>query len=193
MWLDGQATLHIVDTRTHFSSAAILKRQTVEGVWYAFLDAWATLYLGYPDTFKLDQGSVLTSPRWKELSYMAGTRLQLSGIESHNLIGSGERYRAPLRRIYTEIRMDYPELDSNLVLRLSIEAMNDTMGPEGLVPSLLVFGVLPRFPATQTSLPNQKDRMEALSAARSEMETITSELRLAEAMHRNVPPAAHWN
>jgi hypothetical protein len=55
MWLDGQATLHIVDTRTYFSSAAILKRQTVEGAWYAFLDAWATLYLGYPDTFKLDQ------------------------------------------------------------------------------------------------------------------------------------------
>jgi hypothetical protein len=86
--------------------------------------------------------------------------------------------------------MDYPELDSNIVLRLCINAMNDTMGPEGLVPSLLVFGVLPRFPATQTSLPNQKDRMEALSTARSEMETITSESRLAEAMHRNVPPAA---
>jgi hypothetical protein len=95
-----------------------------------------------------------------------------------------------LRRIYTNIRMDYPELDPNLVLRLSIKAMNDRMGPECLVPSLLVFGVLPRFPATQTSPPNQNDRMEALSTARSEMETITSELRLAVAMHRNVPPAA---
>jgi hypothetical protein len=66
MWLDGQATLHIVDTRTHCSSAAIIKRQTVEGVWYEVLEAWATLYLGYPDTFKLDQGSVFTSPRCKK-------------------------------------------------------------------------------------------------------------------------------
>jgi hypothetical protein len=54
MWLDGQATLHIADTRTLFSSAAILKRQNAEGVWHAFLNAWATLYLGYPYTFKLD-------------------------------------------------------------------------------------------------------------------------------------------
>jgi hypothetical protein len=130
MCLDGQETLHIVDTRTHFSSAAILKRQSVAGMWYAFLDTWATLHVGHPDTFNLDQGSVFTSPRWKELSDMAGIRLQLSGIESHNSIGSGERYHAQLRHIYTNIRMDYPELDSNLGLRLSIEAMNDTMGPE---------------------------------------------------------------
>jgi hypothetical protein len=93
MWLDGQAL-------------------------YAFLEAWATLYLVYPDTFKLDQGSVLTSPRWKELSDMAGIRLQLSEIESHSSIGSGEIYHATLRRIYTKIRMDYPELDLNLVLWL---------------------------------------------------------------------------
>jgi hypothetical protein len=133
---------------------------------------------------------VFTSPRRKELSDMAGIRLQLSGIESHNSIGIDERYNAPLRYICTKIRMDYPELDSNLVLRLSIKAMNDTMGPEGLVPSLLVFGVLQRVPATRTSLPNQKDRMEAFSAARSEMETIASQLRLAEGTHRIVPPAA---
>jgi hypothetical protein len=32
-------------------------------------------------------------------------------------------------------------------LDLSVRAMNVTLGPEGLVPSLLVFGVLPRLPS----------------------------------------------
>lgn len=118
---------------------------------------------------------------------MVGTELQLSGVESHHLLGLGERYHAPLRQVYLKIRHEHPEVDKITALRLSVKALNDTMGPEGLVPSLLVFGVLPRFPSVNTELPDQIARMEALGKARAEAATITAQLRVRKAMLSKVP------
>ena len=68
--------------------------------------------------------------------------------------------------------------------------MNDTMNSDGLVPSLLVFGSLPRFPSSSSSHPKQSERMRALNMARLEMETITAELRIQQALRKNLPPAS---
>lgn len=99
---------------------------------------------------------------------MVGTEVQLSGIESHNSIGSGESYYAPLRRIYRKIRNDQPKL--NVVIQLSVKAINDAMGLEELFPSLLVFGCIPILPSVSSAVPGQKERMNALQLLRQEME-----------------------
>ena len=71
--------------------------------------------------------------------------------------------------------------------------MNDTMNPEGLVPSLLVFGVLTIFPPFDTELPGRADRMGALQMARGEMETISAELRLRIALILRIPETSNHN
>ncbi len=73
-------------------------------------------------------------------------------------------------------------MDRKIVLRIAVMAMNDTMGPNGLVPSYLVFGCVPRFPSVDSKLPDQQYRMDALSVARQEMDTIVSELRVQKAL-----------
>lgn len=50
--------------------------------------------------------------------------------------------------------------------------MYDTKNEDGLVPSLLVSGAIPRFPFGNSPVPSGKDRMEALCMARQEIETI---------------------
>ena len=120
---------------------------------------------------------------------MAGVKIELSGVESHNSLSAGEKYHDPLRRIYEKILFDNPSMKPDFILSTAVKAMNDTMNCDGLVPSLLVFGVLPRFPSFRTALPNQTERMRALSAARTEMETITSELRLSKALLAALPAA----
>lgn len=40
--------------------------------------------------------------------------------------------------------------------------MNCILGPEGLVTSLLIFGVLPRFAAAGSELPNQRDHIRTM-------------------------------
>ncbi len=47
--------------------------------------------------------------------------------------------------MFREIKLDYPPADRELVLQFSVKAMNDTVGPEGLLPSALVFGELPKI------------------------------------------------
>lgn len=71
--------------------------------------------------------------------------------------------------------------------------MNDPMGPNGLVPSLLVFGILSRFPPTSSRLPSHEERMEAMEIARLEMTNITAQVRLQQALRTKLPPATHYH
>jgi hypothetical protein len=58
--------------------------------------------------------------------------------------------------------MEYPSVTAELRLALSVKAMNDCVGPEGLVPSLLVFGVMPRLPDLPRQIPSQIGRFKCL-------------------------------
>ena len=71
-----------------------------------------------------------------------------------------------------------------------LKAVNDTIGINGLVPSLLVFGIIPRFPIIASELPKQEERMKVLAEARAEYEAIVAELRITAAMKHAVPEAA---
>lgn len=105
-------------------------------------------------------------------------------------MGVCERYHEPLRRIFKKIVFETPSISPLLALSSACKAMNDTMGPEGFVPTLLVYGMLPRIPIGDqaTTTPNQAARMKALSTARSEMEEICANLRLKTAETHDLPP-----
>lgn len=82
----------------------------------------------------------------------------------HNGIGVRERYHAPLRTVFNAIRLDDRTTTNELLFHLSVKAINDRMGPNGRVPSVLVFGRLPPFPGQKTSA-TQSDRKYAVTAA----------------------------
>lgn len=60
---------------------------------------------------------------------------------------------------------------------MSTKAIYDKMGPSGLVPSLLVFCTLPKFPCISKFSPKQAKRFEALKPVRKEMETKVAKSR----------------
>ena len=182
MWIDGKAILHVVDAQTNYQNAVLLKGQSTEQVWDAFVEAWSTVYVGYPNKIKVDQGSVFTSKKWEELSSSHGIEVQLSGIESHNSIGVGERYHGPLRKIFSILRHDNPREDPEIILRYAVKGINDTMGENGIVPTTLVSGCSPSFPFLNSKLPKQRDRMRMLMVARREMATIIAERRITRAV-----------
>ena len=82
-----------------------------------------------------DQGSVFVSKEWTTSCHSSNIDLRHTGTESHNSLGNGETYHAMLRRIYNKVRLEHPDFSPELVLSLSTKAMNDTAGPNGLVPS----------------------------------------------------------
>ncbi len=133
MWIDKKAALHVVDIETNFSSASFLPDQMVEGVWDAFVSCRASLYIVFPMKRRVDQGSAFTNVRWTRRSDAIGSIVQTSGVELHNSLGSGEWYHAPLCRIFNKIKHANPKMDRKIALRISVKAMNATMGPNGLV------------------------------------------------------------
>ena len=66
--------------------------------------------------------------------------------ESHNSLGVGERYHAPLRKIYKKFKEEQSRLESSVALSIAVNALNNTANPEGLIPSLLVFVRIPKTP-----------------------------------------------
>ena len=74
-------------------------------------------------------------------------------------------------------------MNKNMILKLAVKAMNDNMGPERLVLSYFVFGCIPRFPSTESTLPRLLQRMDAMQAARREMAIITAELLIRNFVH----------
>ena len=62
-------------------------------------------------------------------------------VEAHNSVGKVERYHAPLRRAYDILREELQEekVDKEVILQMAIKVINDTTGPDELIPMLLVF------------------------------------------------------
>jgi hypothetical protein len=65
-------------------------------------------------------------------------------VEAHNSIGIVERYYAPLRRAYEIISAELLDLSKDIALQMAFKANNDSTRPDGIIPTLLVFGIYPR-------------------------------------------------
>jgi hypothetical protein len=73
-------------------------------------------------------------------------------VEAHNSVGKVERYHAPLQRAYEIIcneignkqnEIGNKQINKEMILQMVVKAVNDTAGPDGIVPTLLVFRAYP--------------------------------------------------
>ena len=98
-------------------------------------------------------------------------------VEAHNSTGVVERYHGPLRRIYQIITAEIPGINKTLALQMTFKAINDSMGPDGLVFTLLVFGAFPRMIKEDAPLSTVTQRTEALRKAMKELEQIVIKVK----------------
>jgi len=82
------------------------------------------------------------SEYWDSTCESASVHLLHTGTHSYNSLSAGESYHNMLRRIYNKVSIDHLSMPDQVRLVLSVKAMNDNSGPKGLVPSLLVLGVI---------------------------------------------------
>ena len=176
MYLSGKPVLHAVDEATHFTAALFLRSMSSEDVWKALVKCWSDVYLGPPDFLRVDQGSNFVSNYFRTASSSDGIELLEAPIESPSTMSHVERYHAPLRASYEKLRMSTNCSDSEL-LQMAVRCVNQTVGPEGLCPALLVFGCLPR-PARATAAPSQLERSRAFEKAMDEVQRIQAQRRV---------------
>jgi len=73
-------------------------------------------------------------------------------VKAHNSVRMVERYYGPLRRIYYIIITELPDIGKDIALQMAFKAINDLVGPNGLIPTLLVFRAYPRM--VESDAPN---------------------------------------
>ena len=72
-----------------------------------------------------------------------GTTIKSILVEAYNLISIVECYYGPLWCIYHIITSEILGINKDIVLQMAFKAINDSVGLDGLIPTLLVFGVYP--------------------------------------------------
>jgi hypothetical protein len=66
-------------------------------------------------------------------------------IEVYYSISKIECYYMLLRRAYNILIKELLDTDRNILLQIAIKAINNTAGPNGLILTLLVWGVYPKI------------------------------------------------
>jgi len=66
-------------------------------------------------------------------------------VEVYNNVGKVERYYAPLYRVYQILKDELSNVSNKAILQIAIKAINDSIGPNGIILYLLVFGAYLRI------------------------------------------------
>src|SRR6266700_4506684 len=113
---------------------------------------WINIYLGPPNIIIYDIGKNFISKEFKQYAIILGIAIKSVPVKAHNLVGIVERYYGPLCRIYYIIITELPDISKDMALQMAFKAINDSAGPDGLTPTLLVFGAYPRM--VESDAPN---------------------------------------
>ncbi|CAD6501641.1 BgTH12-01891 [Blumeria graminis f. sp. triticale] len=188
MYIDGNPLLHIIDEGTRFQAGRWLKNMSAKSTWDLLCDCWINTYLGPPDIIPHDAGKNFASREFQQCAINVGSTTKSVPVEAHNSVGVVERYHGPLRRIYQIITAEIPGINKALALKMTFKAINDSVGPNGLVPILLVFGAYPRMVKEDATSPSVTQRTEALRKAMKELEQIRATRQVNDALNmRNGP------
>ena len=141
-----------------------------------------------PDMIAHDAGKNFISREFKQYAVNMGTITKSMPVEAHNSIGMVERYHGPLRHIYHIITSEIPGIDKDMALQMAFKAINDSAGPDGLIPTLLVFGAYPQMTESDAPSPTVTQRAIAFKKAIEEVKKIRAERQVADALNmRNGP------
>ena len=190
--LDGKPVLHIVDEATNFQGGRFLKDYSTKNAWDTLREAWIDTYLGPPAYVAHDPGTNFASQEFRDNARVMNIEPLQKPVEAHHSIGRVERYHVPLRRAYNIIGEEDPGLSKQMRLQMAFKAVNDTAGPDGLVPTVLVFGPYPRMTWEDAPSTSIVARATAIKKAMADVRKCHAARKVADALNmRNGPLTSH--
>lgn len=187
-WIDGKPVLHTVDESTGFQAAYFLKSMSAGHAWEALRASWIDVYLGPPTLITHDPGTNFSSDEFRGNAHSAGSEVKETPTEAHNSNGMVERYHVPLRRAFDIVTKEMPNVNREIRLQMAVKAVNDTAGPNGLIPTLLVFGAFPRMSREDRPTASNTQRATTIRQAMAEVRRCHSARQIKDALRmRNGP------
>ena len=187
--LGNKPVLHAVDTATSFQAARFLSSISAKDTWEALKQMWIDTYLGPPDWIVHDAGTNFSSAEFRNEAKIMGIECKEVPVEAHWSIGKVERYHAVLQRAFKILYAELSTVSSKeAILQAAVKAVNDTVGPDGIVPTLLVFGAFPRLSIDSPPSPSTLRRAEAIQKTMKALRKLMAQRQTSDAINtRNGP------
>ena len=168
--LYNEPVLHIIDRGTRYSVAKYMEFMSAEHAWDMIVEFWITVFTGFPAIIAADRQSCFRAKWFKNTCNILGIHAKFMATENHNSLGLCERYHSPLRRILKKLKIDFPTMGKKDCLSLATHAVDNTAGPDGLTPPVLLFGTTPRIPLQSVGnmRVDQKALFKAMEMTRKE-------------------------
>ena len=94
-----------------------------------------------------------------------------------------EHYYGLLRQVYSIITMEIPSIKPDSALQLSFKAINNFVGPNSLVSTLLVFGIYPRITESDAPSPSITQGIMAMRKTMDKVRKCTTSQQVNDALN----------
>ena len=80
------------------------------------------------------------------------------------------------------------DIDKDIALQMAFKEINDSTGPDGLIPTLLVFSAYPRMTEFDAPLLTTTQRATTIKKAMAEIQKIRAKRQVADALNTHNGP-----
>jgi hypothetical protein len=111
-------------------------------------------------------------------------------VEAYNSISKVKRYHGLLRRAYKIIcnKLRDTKTSAEISLQIVVKAVNNSAGPDGIIPILLVFGAYPRITNNSVLSPIITKRTETIRKASNKIRRYYTKQHIEDVFRiRNSP------
>ena len=191
MYIDGNPILHIIDEATRFQAAKWLQDLSAKHTWETLRYCWMDTYLGPPDLVTHDAGKNFISKEFRQYTTSLGITTKSVPVEAYWSIDMVERAHPELRRAYNIITEELKGegISKHITLQMAVKAINDTVGPDGLVPTLLVFGAYPKMTDLDPPTLTVTQQAAAIKKVMEEISKIRAQKQVNNALNQQNGPS----
>jgi hypothetical protein len=188
LYLSEKLVLQVVDVTTSFQAVHFLPDMSAKTTWETLRLCWVDIYLGLPDQLVYDASKNFSLQEFQLYTKTIAIEIKKVPVKAHNSIGKVECYHTLLRRAYDIISLELNSSSKDLILQMAVKAVNDSAGPDGLVPTLLVFGAYPRMTNDSPPSPPITQWAKAICKAMKEVRRFYASRQVKDALAiRNGP------
>jgi hypothetical protein len=183
IYIDDKPILHAVNETTFFQAARFLTNLQAKTTWDTLRAIWVNTYASPPNVIITNAGKSFIGAEFVANARIMAIEIEEVPVKAHNSIGKIERYYGPLKRAFEVISANLGNaITPDHMLQMAVKAVNDTAGPDGLVPTLLVFGTYPRLLPSLPSSPSFTIRANAVRKAITEVRKHKAQRQIANAL-----------
>lgn len=140
--ISSTQVLHIVDEGSRFSAEKFVPEVSTKTLWATTLECWEIIHTVLPNSVLLDQERY-DSNGFGTLGVLSNLNVKNTGLKNNNSLKLCKCNCQPISKMFRKFMSENSKSPSERTTPAVFKAINDSLGPEGLVPFALVFGEIP--------------------------------------------------